>query len=113
MGKTGFEKATSKMFGDFGSSVTIAQPDVNAGPLSREQRDRMRSGGSPAPEPVQEGQGRGRPQKNPEVSKYVLMNFRVSEEFRQRIKVMAAQEGRSVTDIFEDAFELYFSKVKA
>lgn len=147
MAQTGFEKATKKMFGDFGPAVKIAQPGAGER-LSREERDRMREDAEqsekkeaeeqrqqerkeviqtlvemkvipaqeePAkpsePEPVvEEKQGRGRPLKNPDVTDYVLMNFRVSAEFRQRIKMMAAEQARSVTDVFEEAFSLLFEK---
>lgn len=147
MSKTGFEKATSKMFADHGTTVQIASPGGGQR-LSREERERMReeaekaaaeedrekretqrrevietlkemnvilpggNDGSVAQEPEaasqveaeEEKQGRGRPLKNPEVKEYVLMNFRVPADFRQRLKVLAAEEGRSLTELFEEAF---------
>lgn len=148
MAKTGFEKATSKMFGDFGSSVKVAQPGGGER-LSREERERMRKeaeaealeeakaeksaeqreiiktlvdmnvipqqGGeaSPAekvPEAQAPRQGRGRPAKDPDGGPYVLMNFRVTEEFRTKVKVTAAEQGRQVLDLFTEAFGLFFEK---
>lgn len=145
MGKTGFEKATSKMFGDFGSAVRIAVPEAGRRP-SKEERERMREEvaeadsrkereervreqkdlvqtlvdmkvippaslpEAAAPEVEESRRGRGRPAKNPEVEEYVLMNFRVGADFRQRLKVMAAQEGKSVTALFDEAFALLFEK---
>ena len=158
MGKTGFEKATAKMFGSFGPAVRIAESGGAGERLSREERERMRreaaeseereqrskereeivrtlvdmkvipSGGEggegkagaeavkeepavrEAPSAAEEGKGRGRPLKNPEVGEYVLMNFRVDAEFRQRLKMMAVGQGRSVISLFEEAFELLFEK---
>lgn len=147
--KTGFEKATSKMFKDFGPSVQIAQPGAGER-VSREERDRMRSeadsaarrdseekraeerrqviqdlvdmnvllvNGDRTPEvvvseeaPAQPKQGRGRPAKSAEPVEYVLMNFRVTLDFRQRLKVMAARQGRPVADLFDEAFGLLFEK---
>ena len=144
MAKTGFEKATSKMFGDFGSSVKVAQPGGGER-LSREERERMRKEaeaealeeakaeksteqreiiktlvdmnvipkekklpqkrGAQAPR-----QGRGRPAKDPDGGPYVLMNFRVTEEFRTKVKVTAAEQGRQVLDLFTEAFGLFFEK---
>lgn len=147
MGKTGFEKATSKMFKDFGPSVQIAQPGAGER-VSREERERMRSEADSAarrdseekraeerrqviqdlvdmnvlpagdrkveeaePEaPAQPKQGRGRPAKSAEPVEYVLMNFRVTSDFRQRLKVMAARQGRPVADLFDEAFGLLFDK---
>ena len=147
MAKTGFEKATSKMFGDFGSSVKVAQAGGGERP-SREERERMRreaeaaaeeeakaeksaekreiiktlvdlnvipqQGGeaasSPAPEAQAPRQGRGRPAKDPDGGPYVLMNFRVTEEFRTKVKVTAAEQGRQVLDLFTEAFGLLFEK---
>lgn len=60
--------------------------------------------------PGENGKGRGRPLKNPDVKEYVLVNFRVPSDFRQRIKIVAAQQGRSVADIFEEALGLFFEK---
>lgn len=151
--KTGFEKATSKMFGDFGPKVEIASPDAG-GRLSREERERLRreaerademkveerkdeerrkvlrdlvdmkvlrpeeaSGGAQGevaaePAPKEAAQGRGRPPKNPGVTDYVLMSFRVEPAFRQRLKVMAAGQGRPVADLFDEAFGLLFEKYR-
>lgn len=152
MSKTGFEKATSKMFGEYGAPVRIAQPS-GGGRLSREEREKMREeaenavlseegeqrekerreivrtlvdmnvirpdGGEAAleggrgetgPEAEEARQGRGRPQKNPDVAEYVLMNFRVPVSFRQRIKVVAAERGKSMTDLFEEAFSPLLEK---
>lgn len=147
MSKTGFAKATSKMFAEPGASVQIATPGGGRRP-SKAERDIMRkeadraaleeagemrenerraiintlkemnvipSGAgegsgksvheeSSAEEVQEEKQGRGRPVKNPEVKEYVLMNFRVPADFRQRLKVLAAEEGRSLTELFEEAF---------
>lgn len=144
MGKTGFDKATSKMFGEFGSSVKISEGNAGSR-LSREERERMReeeeekersrereqrdeerrqlvkdlvdlnvikpeepAGGAA----VVEKQGRGRPLKNSEVGEHVLMNFRVGKDFRQKLKVMAAQQGCTVVDLFDEAFGLLFKKYR-
>lgn len=150
MGKTGFEKATSKMFGDFGSSVRVAQPSGGER-LSREDRERMRreaeseaqeqaqeqkseeqrqiiktlmdmnvlpANAGAAPEAsaegtegkVQEKQGRGRPPKDPGVTKYVLVNVRIPEKLRTRLKVMSAELGVSVTDLFVEGIDFVLGK---
>ena len=159
MAKTGFEKATSKMFGDFGSPVRVAQPQAGGRP-SREERERMREeaeeavrheaeeqraqerrqvlqdlvdmnvlpagskeGGSGVQGGVEvkmeamlaegrgeEKRGRGRPPKGERGKDCVLMNFRVGVDFRQKLKVMAAEQGKSVLDLFDEAFVLLFEK---
>ena len=145
MGKSAFEKATSKMFSESGPAVRIATPGVGER-LSKEQRERMREDAEKAEreqkeqerkemvktlvdmkvipaadvgenmvkdEPkavVEEKRQRGRPEKNPDVDKYVLMNFRVGDSFRQKLKVMAAEEGKSILSLFEEAFNLLFEK---
>ena len=42
MGKTGFEKATAKMFPDFGPSVKVASPEGEGRRMTREERERLR-----------------------------------------------------------------------
>lgn len=150
MGKTGFEKATSKMFGDFGTSVRIAQSGGGER-LSREDRERLRreaegaaqeqkseeqqrqliktlvdmkvipaSTGADVPEegtvrPAEKPgaatrQGRGRPLKDPEVGKYVLLNFRIPEELRTRLKVLSAELGVTMIELFEEGLDLVMQK---
>ena len=42
MGKTGFEKATAKMFPDFGPSVKVVSPEGDGRRMDREERARLR-----------------------------------------------------------------------
>ena len=155
MGKTGFDKATAKMFGSFSSGgVKIAQPGAGER-MSKEERESMREavkaaeqqeekehraeerrqvlkdladmnllskegarerGERPSvqqqPQAAAEAptQQRGRPPKNPEVKEYVLMNFRVPVDYRQKLKVMAAEQDKSVLELFEEAMTLLFQK---
>lgn len=63
-------------------------------------------------EPVQEEPkaGRGRPLKDNGGEAQVMMNFRVGEGLRQRIRMMSAEQGRSILSLFEEAFSMLFEK---
>ena len=62
------------------------------------------------PEVREPARGRGRPPKNPEVEEYVGVTFRVTPDFRRRLRLMSAGQGRSATALFEEAFDLLFAK---
>ena len=121
MGKTGLEKAFGKMFPEnMGPAVKIVQPVVSAR-MSKEERQALGEGVASSSVPVSPAvpavpalvgqavpdehrkQGKGRPKKESTEGKMVLMNFRVSESFRQKIKRYAVEHGVSVIDVFEEA----------
>lgn len=136
MAQNPFKKATDKMFsgyGGFSSGIQIAEPSAGEQRVTREELESEVKENQPAVEtgshegqqesqaqqpqvvaqaPAEEErqQGRGRPLKDPGVEKYVLMNFRVSADFRQKFKVMAAEQGRSITELFEEGMQLLFGK---
>lgn len=121
-----FEKASAKLLGSFGSGVTIAQPSGGRRMDSRErERERERlekdaagEGESPSVPVAGEGapatggelRGRGRPRSADAPVNPVLMNFKVEADFRQRVRVLAADEGVSISSLFYEAFDLLFEK---
>lgn len=131
MGKTGFEKASEKMFGRFSGGVSIAQPAAE-GRMSSEERKRFEESVAAAPAslaesaPVpsqpqspqdasrveEEPRGKGRPRKDTTPVNPVFMNFRVEEEFRQKIKEFAVERRVPIVELLHEAFELLFEKYK-
>lgn len=119
--KTGLEKTMGKMFegASFSGGIRIAVPEDRTRMSPEERREleggvRPPSGATPRaevpePEPSDGGRGRGRPRKEAE-DVMVLMNFRVPESFRQRVRMESARRGVPILDLFVEAFDLYFSK---
>lgn len=53
---------------------------------------------------------KGRPRKIDPDANLVLMNFRVEDEYRQRIKMLAVERHVSILELFKEAFDDLLSK---
>ena len=126
------DRAMGKLLGSFSSGVEIAQPSGGER-MDSSERERLREGmervkgedegqkSAPAkacvPVPSddqaqpQASRQRGRPRKGNSPENPVLMNFRVDEEYRQRIKVLAVDRRVSISELFYEAFDLLFEKL--
>lgn len=134
MAKTALQKASGKMFGDFGPSVPVASPS-GGGRMSPEERERIEKEAEKArgeqerrkaeeilsveaagadeakQQPATESKPRrGRPSVRNTDEQLVFMNFRVPADFRQKVKVMAAQQGVTAQELFDEAFAMLFKR---
>ena len=127
-------KASRKMFPDFGPSVQLEQASGGTR-LTREEReelDRKRElearvreemekemeremeakepkEEQPSVEIEEEHRGVGRPRKYDQ-DNTVQMTFRVSKEFRKKLKVVSFEKDMSILDIFTEAIEEWIEK---